>query len=222
MEKIVGYQILYPEGRQGEIAKGYNYILAGDGVYIEATNELLYAFIPVAYCKIRGLRPASSQIVLIHRKIDVSLFDLALNTAIAKSEKEVYFAIVWQGIYHLYFTSQVGEEAKVTYYTMDNTIMDIHSHGRMSPFFSQQDDSDEQGLRLSCVVGNLDKIPRVSVRIGVYGNYYQLPWTDVFEGSLTGAVDTFNEEVMLEDEISETDRLPSPTSHWWQHILRRS
>ena len=35
-------------------------------------------------------------------------------------------------------------------------VIDLHSHGRMSAFFSSTDDADEQGFRLYVVIGNVD------------------------------------------------------------------
>jgi hypothetical protein len=48
-------------------------------------------------------------------------------------------------------------------------VMDIHSHGRSTPFFSPTDDQDETRLRFYGVIGSLDNVPRFTFRLGMYG-----------------------------------------------------
>lgn len=61
-------------------------------------------------------------------------------------------------------------------------VMDIHSHGRFSAFFSSTDDSDEKGIRLYMVVGNLDQsIHSYKLRAGMAGIFGNLKLEDVFE-----------------------------------------
>ncbi len=221
--KDVGYLLNGKDGLEGESGLYYNYILAQNGVLLQVDGSLLSARVSVAVCEVRGLGPLEVYVTLKHGKIPQALFDLALNTAIANKEKEVYFAITWDGAYHLYLTPQQGEEGKVKYDVLENTIMDIHSHGKLIACFSAQDDADEQGLRLSCVIGTLHKTPTVRTRSVVYGSFCPLRWTDVFSGRLIGAVDT-EEEAKSEDELqSESELLRSTENmlggHWWDRLF---
>jgi PRTRC genetic system protein A len=69
----------------------------------------------------------------------------------------------------------------VKYEVIQDTLLDIHSHGGMGAFFSGTDDKDEQGLKLSMVFGKLDAEPEYDLRIGVYGYYARLSFEEVFE-----------------------------------------
>ena len=223
-QPIVGYLLHRFGCIEGDMGLGYNYILSGNGIFIWAQNYYLDACIPVAGCQIRGLTETEAHVKLIHGKIPQALFDLALNTALVKKEKEVYFALTWDNGYHLFLTGQQGEVGQVKYTVVDNTVMDIHSHGKIGTWVSHTDDKDEQGFKLSCLVGDLDKVPRVGVRIGVYGNFLALPWGDVFNGSLTGAVDVlkdYEEEVKAEIELSSTNQLQQDLScgGWWNRFF---
>jgi hypothetical protein len=44
----------------------------------------------------------------------------------------------------------------------------------------------------------LDGVPVVKLRIGVYGYFYPIAWNDVFDGSLTGAVESAEIEEVIE------------------------
>ena len=64
-------------------------------------------------------------------------------------------------------------------------MMDIHSHGRYSAYFSHTDDADEKGTRLYMVIGNLntDRITW-ALRAGIAGFYQFLQVEDIFEGGM--------------------------------------
>ncbi|GAJ14050.1 unnamed protein product, partial [marine sediment metagenome] len=55
--KPVGYLFNRREGLDGEQGLYYNYIMASNGLFIEAENKLMEVRIPIAYCDIRGLEP---------------------------------------------------------------------------------------------------------------------------------------------------------------------
>ena len=56
--------------------------------------------------------------------------------------------------------------------------IDIHSHGRMSAFFSPTDDRDDQGeTKVSMVVGNVDGELTVAARLCVLGQFADIPIT---------------------------------------------
>jgi hypothetical protein len=62
-----------------------------------------------------------------------------------------------------------------------NALIDLHSHARFAPFFSPVDDRDETGFRIYAVIGSLNKVPAISVRVGVYSHYFRIPASTVFE-----------------------------------------
>lgn len=200
---MVGYQLQYPDWRTGDRGIYYNYILGSNGLFIEASNPILSVRVPVAEVSVRGgLAPVSPRVSLIYGSIPKYLFDIALNSFLACPDKEQYFAITADAGYHIYMPPQDGEPGKVNYEVGSSIIMDMHSHGKGHAFFSSQDDKDELGLKLSLVVGKLDKTPVMAVRACVYGYFYQLRWKDVFDGVLTGAVEYEDiEEVIPQDEL---------------------
>ena len=200
MNKPVGYLINQVDGPSGEKGLFYNYILAANGLFIEAENPVLSARIPVDNCVVRGLSPLSTKIALTYGSIPQRFFDLALDSFLAEPDKEHYVAVIADRGYHFYVPVQDRSGGNVVYETGASVILDMHSHGHMGAFFSSQDDLDEQGLKLYAVVGKLNAKPIVKLRIGVYGYFYPLLWKDVFDGSLMGASE-YEEEVKAECDI---------------------
>ena len=179
--KPVGYLINKDESLAGERGIFYDYILAGNGLYIHAANAHLDATVPIAYAQVRGLAPLERRVTLRHGRIPWPLYHLAYSLFLTDRHRERYVAIVWQDGYHLKVPEQEREPASVRYFTESSVVMDIHSHGTMSAWFSGVDNRDEQGLRLYMVVGRLDMlIPEMELRVGVYGYFAPMETREVF------------------------------------------
>ena len=59
----VGYLIKRPDGLEGERGVYYDYVLASNGIFIEAEGKLIAARVPVAECEVRGLAPLEPKVV---------------------------------------------------------------------------------------------------------------------------------------------------------------
>lgn len=178
----VGYLLNKKEGLGGEPGLFYNYILAENGLFIQAQNPLIKATVGISPVEIRGLSPLEEHIELVHGKIPRYLYNLSLSVLMTSSDREQYLAITWESEYRLRIPGQERDGASVKYESLSSSIMDIHSHGRMGAFFSCTDDSDEKGLRLYMVVGRLDTLlPEVELRLGVYGYFVNLDVDEVFD-----------------------------------------
>jgi PRTRC genetic system protein A len=176
----VGYLHNTPKGLVGEPGLGYNYILAGNGLFIRAENEHLVATIPIFKLEdgrpVRGLAPLDKRVALKHGPIPGLLWRGAYEICLEGPASECYLAIVWvRDRYELSRPPQDATAASVSYERPQNVVMDLHSHGAMSAFFSTTDDRDDQGFKVSIVVGHLDKGPwypdRFASRVCVYGYY---------------------------------------------------
>ena len=200
--KMVGYLRKHPDGLEGERGVYYDYVLASNGLFIEAEGKLIAARVPVAECEVRGLAPLEPKVVLRYGRIPQRFFDLALSAFLVDASKERYVAVTWQDGYHLYVPEQETEEAKVEYQMGDNIALDLHSHGKIEARFSLKDNKDETGMKLYGVVGKLDGSPVIQLRVGVYGYFHPISWGDVFDGYLIGVEDWLEEkEVIYVDEL---------------------
>lgn len=212
----IGHLVKYKDGLRGSSGKRgvyFDYVLASNGLFIEVEGPLLAARIPVALAEVRGgLATLEPKIVLRHGRIPQRFFDLAMSSFLADKYHERYVAVVWEGEYRIVVPDQAenpdqlaagdqggGCEHGVTYANPANAILDLHSHGRMKSFFSQQDDEDETGLKLYGVVGKLDDEPVVQLRVGVYGYFLRVQWEEIFEGCLIGVKDYLEQDI--EEEL---------------------
>jgi PRTRC genetic system protein A len=221
MMKPVGYLVKYPDYLEGVRGMFYDYILASNGLYIEAEGPLFAARVPVAPAEVRGLAPLDTKVVLRYGRIPQYIFDLAVNYFLTDMTHERYAAVTYQkaqgvmkGEYGLKTPRQAeteeqlaagedhrrGSAGALAFENMDNTVLDIHSHHKMQAWFSPKDNKDEQGLRLYAVVGRLDASREVRLRVGVYGYRATISWGDVFEGALQGVTDLGDLPFYPEDE----------------------
>ncbi len=182
----MGYLVSHPAGLAGSQGIGFDYVLGSGGLYVQSESAHLTARVPVAPCEVQGLALVSEKLELVHGPIPAHLFELGLAWMLAAPGTERFFAVRWDGdAYRLVVPPQEGTSASLTYQSPAGVIAEFHSHGRHPAFFSATDDEDEQGFRVYGVVGRLDKPePELTLRVGIYGHFAPLHWSQVFDGPL--------------------------------------
>jgi hypothetical protein len=182
MTKPVGYLTNCLTGLEGESGVFYDYILAAGGIYLRAKNAHLSVTVCIAVQEIRGLAPLKEDIQLLHGRIPLNFLNLALSVLIAKPDIEQYLAITWENGYRVKTPSQQATSVSVTYETLPDTVLEIHSHTAEVPaHFSPIDDHDEQGFCLYAVVAGLrDLCPTIEIRLGIYSYFLPLSQNEVF------------------------------------------
>ena len=180
----------HPAGLAGSQGIGYDYVLGSGGLYVQSESAHLTARVLVAPAEVRGLAPVSEKLELAHGPIPAHVFELGLAWMLAAPGTERFFAIRWDGgAYRLVVPPQQGTGSSLTYQPPQCVIAEFHSHGRHRAFFSATDDRDEQGFRVYGVVGRLDKPePELTLRVGIYGHFAPLHWSQVFDGPLPPAL----------------------------------
>jgi hypothetical protein len=63
----------------------------------------------------------------------------------------------------------------------ETAVVEVHSHHGMAARFSPTDDADETGFRVFGVLGEIYTQPTLRVRVGLYGHYWEIPATWVFQ-----------------------------------------
>ncbi|MCJ7743193.1 MAG: Mov34/MPN/PAD-1 family protein, partial [Dehalococcoidales bacterium] len=190
-------------------------------------NPNVAARVPVAECEVRGLAPMETKVTLTYGSIPQRFFDLALDTFLADPDREHYVAVIASAGYQFYVPVQDNNGGSVVYEVGESVVLEVHSHGHMGAKFSPQDDTDEKGLKLYGVVGKLNATPVVKLRVGVYGYFKTLVWKDIFDGSLTGAVEYEEKEVISECDVHHiSEAYGAELQHcsrwlWWNWGLRR-
>ena len=167
---------------------GYDYVLGSGGLYVQSESAHLTARVLAAPCEVRGLAPVTGKVELTHGPIPARLFKVGLRWFQDDPNTERFFAVRWDGrSYRPVVPPQIGTATRLKYRPPAGVVAEFHSHGTSRAFFSKTDDGDEQGLRLYGVAGRLDTDrPEVSLRVGVYGYFAPVEWSQVFSGPAPG------------------------------------
>ena len=164
----------------------YEFVIAGNGIFVRARRCGLEAMIPVSTCEIRGLQPVEPYVILEAGRIPLICTQVILAEFQSDLPNESLFWVrledkKWKVIK----PRQIADENSV--HPVDPfdpagaaALLDVHSHNTMEPFFSTDDDKDETGFRIFAVFGLLDTQPCVMARVGIYGYCWRLDAGDVF------------------------------------------
>jgi PRTRC genetic system protein A len=189
----------------------YDYVLAGDGLYLAAQNRFLDVRVPVAAATVRGLPPVYPSVTLRTGRLPHPLWQQIVAAAYTMSARgrEVLLVVTYDAAagFRLVLPPQAVGPVQVVYQPLDNVVLEIHSHHRHPARFSATDDADEQRLCLYGVLGRLDRVrPEVALRVGAYGHFLPVPWETVFTGDRSGFRDA-HFQPHTEDEAD--DDLPN-------------
>jgi hypothetical protein len=169
-------------GNSWELKAPYAYVLASNGIFKVAQNKDVQASIPICLTPrlIPGLKPMKTIARLRAGKVDGGILLKILEDA-AKSEAETMYSLTLNnGLISVNKPRQSGSRARVSYSPDHRSIIEIHSHPRMSAFFSATDNADEQGFKFFGVLGHIFTKPEFILRIGVYGDWMIIPPSNLF------------------------------------------
>ena len=177
------------DGLPSRSGQAYDYVLAGDGLYLSTANEWLELRVPVARCSVRGLQPIYAACTLRQGRLPMTIWDEILHCLrlAHTAGTEVLTGVRHEGeAYHLVVPHQIVAPLAVHYAPQDDLLLELHSHRDGAAQFSAIDTADEQRLRIYGVVGQLDLVrPAVALRAGAYGYFLPVSWTSVFDGDCT-------------------------------------
>jgi PRTRC genetic system protein A len=173
----------------------YEYWLAGNGVFVRGKREGLEAMVLVAPAQVKGLPELTPYCHLQYPPLPAGALELILDLSRqacsdGRKMREALFHIEWTGgQWKLHFPDQEASGASVlpketeqgegTSYA--RCIIEVHSHHQMKAFFSGTDNADEQGFRLYGVLGEIFERPTLRLRVGVYGDFMEVPASVAFE-----------------------------------------
>jgi PRTRC genetic system protein A len=155
----------------------YEYIMAGNGIFIRAKRTGLTVTAPLAEMAIVGLANLEPELILEYPKVPRYLLQQILELSRQAAPHEILFHLdylnqQWQ----LEIPQQEANSTQVIWQQTEsnNPLIEIHSHHNLGAFFSQTDDQDESGFKIYAVLGTIFTQPKLLVRVGIY---HQLFWT---------------------------------------------
>ncbi len=155
-DKLVTYHIHKRDPLPANDALAYQYVLAGNGVFVRAETRFFTALLPITSGTVRGLPTLRSQFHLLVPCIPARLLDAVLTDARRARRldggrpdnglNEVFYQFHHHG--RAVQVKKPAQEATPTSVTTAvaetaSIIFDLHSHGNMRAFFSQTDTADE-------------------------------------------------------------------------------
>lgn len=166
----------------------YQYVIAGNGIFVRAARPGLQALIWTAPAThpIRGLVNLEPY-VRIEQQIPRAILYVFLDLARDAVPNECLCYVGDTPSWNLYIPSQVQAPGSVypsdPYNPMSiHAMLEIHSHGWAAPFFSDADNRDETGFRLYAVLGRVSTPrPEIRARVGIYGHTWEIPASTIFE-----------------------------------------
>ena len=183
---MIGHVLHRPNQVEGVRGLAYDYVFAANGVFLEAENKFIKARIRLVDTEIRGLAPLTERVELLHGLVPSYFLAMALRSMRLEPSRELYLAVTLdKGSYQMQQPRQDRSAASVKYDPLPNTVVDFHSHGSMGAHFSHTDDQDDQGFRVSVVIGKLDKsTAEFTMRLGIYGYHAPVSFPEVFSGDM--------------------------------------
>ena len=172
----------------------YEYVMASNGVFVRGQRTGLCAMLPVMAgpaTPLHGLVPVEPFVQLSHPRIPAELVDDMLDAALAAEDGdqgpvEALFHLSWDASgaklamppqeRGLFFVRPIGQTL-----SYETAVVEVHSHHGMAARFSPTDDADETGFRIFGVLGEIYTRPTLRIRVGLYGHYWEIPATWIFQ-----------------------------------------
>jgi proteasome lid subunit RPN8/RPN11 len=178
----------------------YGYVMTGDGVMIRARRQGLEVCLPVAVSPspITGLAAVEPFVALPGGRVPAALVTRMLerSRAVCRSAADVDFL---ESLFYLSYDEESGEwklaeSAQERHHSTvrprddsagsdyAQALIEVHTHPRGYPDFSEQDDEEEQGkFRVFAVCSDLFEHTSLRVRVGIFEHFCEIPAEWVFE-----------------------------------------
>jgi hypothetical protein len=172
----------------------YEYILAGNGIFIRGARREFQAQFCIEPCEIRGLAnlEASLQLNAPHVPREI-VTEMLLRARMARDADgrpcEIVFHLELDEarVWHCLVPSQAQETARAKpaddspSSSYARACIEVHSHVDMCARFSSLDDQDEVGFRVYAILGCISTRAVMRVRVGMYGYRCDIPANWVFD-----------------------------------------
>ncbi|MGH9946432.1 MAG: hypothetical protein ACRD6X_04460 [Pyrinomonadaceae bacterium] len=200
--KLVGHRIAANENDPIDAAL-FEYLLAGNGLFVRASRIEFAVSLPLTKCRISGLPDASFGISWAMPQIPSSLWRSILRNAqqshASSSFKEEVYLIYWDKEFAEWQWKASGREHSWASTIADDTLpeyaegcIELHTHPLGALHFSRADDRDELGkFRIFAILIDVHDKPKIRFRCGVYDHLIPIP--ALWVGELPNEIIDLNE-----------------------------
>ncbi|MBD2307778.1 Mov34/MPN/PAD-1 family protein [Chroococcidiopsis sp. FACHB-1243] len=163
------------------------YWMAGNGVFLRSHRREIEVCLPVANSCVDNLPHIQPYFRLVPPKVPALTISEIIHTCQEAGEREVLFYLDYTNQWQLHVPAQTASRTSVAAMessfnsNYETALIEIHSHARAPARFSTQDDIEESGkFRIFAVIGSLPDCPAISVRLGVYDRFFDIPNSWIF------------------------------------------
>jgi hypothetical protein len=166
----------------------FEYLLAGNGVFIRAKRREFSICLPVCREPIKGLPEVNSGIVWHKPRIPQLIWQQILENARVGSDsiqfREDVFVIFWHEAKGEWCWKNIGKDRRLASTIADDSLaeygeacIELHTHPEGVIHFSKSDDRDECGkFRIFGILIDVHTSnPKIRFRCGVYDYFAQIP-----------------------------------------------
>lgn len=184
--KLVGHRIAASENDPIEAAL-FEYLLAGNGLFLRAKRREFAVSLPLSMQKISGLPNTSIGISWARPRLTAYLWQEILLHAQQKHTssnfKEEVYLIYWDKALGSWQWRASGREHSWASTVADDTLpeyadccIELHTHPPGALHFSRADDRDELGkFRMFAILLDVHDKPKIRFRCGVYDHLIPIP-----------------------------------------------
>ncbi len=172
----------------------YEYILAGNGIFIRGARREFQAQFCIARCVVNGLDDLQPSLDLHVSRVPCEIVQEMLDRARASRDTEgqpveilFHLELDDSGVWRCRVPDQTQAPAGAkppddsTASSYARACIEVHSHVDMPARFSSLDDRDEMGCRLYAILGRIREAPEIRLRVGLYGHRHEFPASWVFD-----------------------------------------
>lgn len=184
--KLVGHRIAASENDPIDAAL-FEYLLAGNGLFVRARRREFAVSLPLSVQKISGLPNGPIGVSWTKPRITASLWQEILLHARQRHEssnfKEEVYLIYWDKALSEWRCRASGREHSWASTVADDTLpeyaeccIELHTHPPGALHFSRADDRDELGkFRIFAILIDVHDKPKIRFRCGVYDHLIPIP-----------------------------------------------
>lgn len=186
MPKFIEHKIASAEA-EAVSAVMYEYLMAGNGLFIRAKRNEFTACLPLFEQTIKGLPEIQTGIFWHKPKISPLLWRHILEHAQANTSrddfKENLYVVYWRDELSDWFWTPISRERRRAATIAEDSrseygeaCLELHTHPAGAIHFSRDDDADERGkFRIFGILTDIHQIPKIRFRCGIYDFFGQIP-----------------------------------------------
>lgn len=173
---------------------GHRFLAGQNGDWLEVRRAWLYARMPLtkASSVVKPYGTVTARLEWMCPPIPLALFERFAGMARESCPLEAAGWITWNEVSNQFAFREVGvREASASRIHFDrprlgegeHLVVDLHSHGRSSAFFSGTDDEDDRGeVKLSVVLGRCDQKLVTAQRLCLMGMFVPMQLASAVDG----------------------------------------